>query len=455
MLRSLLVISLLGAGVVGGLFSRYLALLGYVWFAMFRPQEWMWWDISALRPSLVLGIVLAVPSLVTGVFPNLSHPISLGSIAFLFISFVSQFTAVSPELGWPALDAQARLVAVVLFAISILNSRERIIGFVAVAAGSFGFHTAKAGLASVLGGGVRFAAGLGGAFADNNGYALGAVMIAPLLLATFLVLRNGDGLRPTIARGFLIAVPFTGLMIVGTMSRGALVALAAATAVFIALQRRRLRLAVCVAIFLAIGVPFVPAPEGYGERMQTITTYDEVEDGSALGRLHFWRVARVMATENLLGVGLGGYNAAYDRYDLSGGQYGHDRSVHSSHFQVLAELGYGGAVVWIGLLALTYLVAFKAKRFAADSRLGPEAATFYRVMADAVIVSTTAFVVGGAFLAASRNDVTWYTFALAAALDRLRAAEAARLAEQARSAAPPVRVNVPPPRVAARHKATA
>ena len=50
--------------------------------------------------------------------------------------------------------------------------------------------------------------------------------------------------------------------------------------------------------------------------------------------------------------------------------------------------------------------------------------------ANALLVSLVAFIVGGSFIALSLNDLTWYTFALVAALDRLSVAHpVSRLAE--------------------------
>jgi hypothetical protein len=84
---------------------------------------------------------------------------------------------------------------------------------------------------------------------------------------------------------------------------------------------------------------------------------------------------------------------AYDTYDFCDGCYGVHRSVHSSHFQVLAEQGY--------------------------PNLPPDTAHFYLSTANCLAASMAGFLVGGAFVALSLNDVTWLTFALVAALDRL------------------------------------
>jgi len=57
MLRTLFILSILVPGFVLSLRNRYIALLMYLWFALFRPQDWMWIDITSLRVSMVLGAV--------------------------------------------------------------------------------------------------------------------------------------------------------------------------------------------------------------------------------------------------------------------------------------------------------------------------------------------------------------------------------------------------------------
>ena len=42
----------------------------YLWFALFRPQDWIWIDITSLRLSMVLGIILLVPALSVDGFPT-------------------------------------------------------------------------------------------------------------------------------------------------------------------------------------------------------------------------------------------------------------------------------------------------------------------------------------------------------------------------------------------------
>jgi putative inorganic carbon (HCO3(-)) transporter len=444
MLRTIFVALIMVPGFFLALKDRFAALLLYFWFAFFRPQDWIWIDISSLQPSLLLGLVLVVPSVLSGLLPDLVHPLSIGTMLFLMSSFIAQVTAVNAAVGWNWIDYLTRLILVCLLSVTLNTTLRRQVAVIAVVSGSFGFHAAKAGLASLLGGGLRFFDGLSGSFIDNNGYALGTVMIMPLLIATA---ENLDVLVPAdrpaalrwIRRGFWLAVPLCSLTVISTFSRAGFLALVAATLVFVALHRRRVRSALMVSALVVGGLMFVPLPEGYADRVETIQTYDEVGDVSAISRPHFWQVAMAMANAQPFGVGLRNFEFAYDKYDFSDGRYGRGRSVHSSHFQVLAELGYFGALIWIGLFAAALFYAFRVRARSRTPGLWPSEARFLATVSTALVTSMVGFLVGGGFIALALNDVTWLTFALVAALDRL----SAQLCADAEARTKPIAVSSP------------
>ena len=422
MLRTIFVILILVPGLVAALRSRFAALLLYLWYALFRPQDWMWWDASSLRLSLLLGVIVVVPSLLTGVFPYLAHPISVGAVAFLTSGALAQINATAPAISLNWLEFLFRLLLVCLLAVSLVSDQRRFKLTLIVIAASFGFHAAKGGLMSLVGGGVRVSEGLGGAYADNNGYAVAIAMIVPLLVA------SGQNVSQRWAKYlFYIGVPCAVLAVVSTYSRGGFLAMAAGAGAFAALQRRRFA-AFALAGFLAVPVGiFMTAQEGYFDRLGTIRTYEETNETSALSRLHFWRVAMAMAADRPLGVGLFGYEAAYDQYDFLLGQYGHARSVHSSHFQALAETGFLGLAAWIGLFVAAFRALFRIRRRGSTEHLSRDDQILFVTAANGLIASMTAFLVGGSFVAMALNDLTWFTFALVASLDLVsrRASEAA------------------------------
>src|SRR5262245_55221589 len=95
---------ILSAGIPLAIYSPFNALLLYLWYAMFRPEFFVWFDLTPYRLSLFLGILLVVRSALSMALPNLTHPLSIGAAAFLFTSLISQTTAVDAYLGWAWLD---------------------------------------------------------------------------------------------------------------------------------------------------------------------------------------------------------------------------------------------------------------------------------------------------------------------------------------------------------------
>jgi probable O-glycosylation ligase (exosortase A-associated) len=444
MLRSLLIIAILIPGFFAALRDRYTALVMYLWFGMFRPQDWIWIDITSLRLSMVFGVVLLVPALAAGLLPNATHPLSLGMILFLLSGLVSQVGAVQPETGWVWVDFMFRLIITCTLLITLTTSSKRVIGILAVIGGSLGFHAAKAGLLFVVVGGTRFADGLSGAFVDNNGYAMGTVMIMPMLFATA---QNIHHLVPTpgaiqtwARRGLYASVPLCLFAVIGTYSRGGFLALSAACLVFLMLQRHRFIMLTSLVVVVTVVLTLVPLPQSYTERLQTIQTYKEVGESSALSRPHFWKVGINMGMSRPFGVGMRQYEAAYDRYDFLHGEFGTGRSVHSSHVQVFAEQGFFGFLVWIGMLGWAFLTCLRIRSRSRNPRLSADDSRLLLTTANAMMSSMAGFIVGGSFIALALNDVTWLTFALIAAVDRLSVRMCAEAAPELARLAPPAPV---------------
>jgi len=399
--------------------STFGALLAYLWFALFRPQEWVWTDISQLRLSLILGGILLFSSIIKRTLPNISHPISKGIFLFLASGLIAQTNAVDQEVGWYWIDFFLRLSLVSLLLITLVNTERRFFCVIILISSCLGYYTAKAGLVSLLGGGVQFSSGLAGAYSDNNAYALAAVMIMPLLYVTALNMPHDWPFRKWLVLGYQLAVPLTAFTVVCTFSRSGLLAMMASFVTFLIINKKSIKLLLVIAVASVLLFQFAPLPEGYRERVQTINTYDEIEETSALSRLHFWKVALDVALDNPLGVGMHNFELVYNRYDFSDGQFGRARSVHNSHLQALTEEGFLGGIAWITLFILSFRTCFRVRRLVKTSLSQDDNGKFYDSMAVALIVSMVGFLVGGSFIAMALNDLTWITFGLVAALERL------------------------------------
>jgi O-antigen ligase len=163
----------------------------------------------------------------------------------------------------------------------------------------------------------------------------------------------------------------------------------------------------------------VPIPQRYFDRLQTIRTYEQTDDTSALSRLFFWRVALRMSADNPLGVGLWNFESRYDQYDLSGGTYGHRRAVHNSFLQALTETGWLGGTLYAGMFLYAALLCLRVIRRGRSSALSPPEARCLTTVGAALLAALTGFVVGGFFVSLAYNDLTWLLFGVVAAIDRL------------------------------------
>jgi putative inorganic carbon (HCO3(-)) transporter len=246
-------------------------------------------------------------------------------------------------------------------------------------------------------------------------------MVFPMLLAVSKCVPQDWPASGAIRNVLRVAAVGCIFAVIGTFSRGGLLALATGFAFHIAVQKgHRLKLVSALAVGGLFAALLIDLPEGYTDRVESIVSYSDTGEASALSRLHFWRVAIDMVKDHPLGVGMFNFPLVYDQYDFSNGLYGRARPVHSSHFQVLAEQGVPGLAVWVLLFATAFHACFKTRRVATTQLKGTSDGQTLSALATGLMASMAAFVVGGAFSNLSLNDLTWVTFALVAALDRVR-----------------------------------
>lgn len=418
MLRTIVVSFALLIAIVAALWNPFGAAMAYAWHAIFQPSEFP--GVSVPNLSFVLGVILVARAVMSGMLPNVTHPIAAGTILFLSTGVIAQVNAIQPDIGWYWVSYFVKQALVCCFFITIINSEHRLFIAVLVIGASLGAPAAKAGLMSLVSGGTRYSQGYGNIFIDSNGYALASAMIIPLLIAVVNSIPLNVPGRWIIRNGFFLTIALCAYTSVSLFSRGALLAMITIALTYIALRNRgRIKTLAAIVIISMGAMNFIEMPKGYMDRMETITTYKEVDDKSALSRLHFWEVAVKMAQDHPLGVGMFQYADNYDQYDSSNGYYGRQRSVHSSHFQVLAEQGFVGFFVWVSLFIYALHVCFRVRTNAQTHFKNLPTGIRLESIAVGLMASMLAFIVGGSFIAAALNDLTWFVFALVGALDRL------------------------------------
>jgi probable O-glycosylation ligase (exosortase A-associated) len=315
----------------------------------------------------------------------------------------------------------------------LVTDRQRFRTTLIVMALSLGLECAKQGWASlILAGGAKNDNTIG-FLGDNNGVALGTMMLVPILGAL-----AHTTVKPWRRRAYwfiAVGVFFRGFT---TYSRGGFLAAAVLGLLTFARAERKVR--ALIGVVLVAGLVWAVMPKEYWNRIQTITASDENRDESAAGRLHFWMVGVKMAqTKPLTGVGLESFAYSYGTYDPNS-IYGDFRQTHSTWFGVLAELGLPGFLLFLANLAFAFN---SCRRVLRDARLNP-ARRELGIYANALITSLIVFSVAGTFLSSQYNEMYWHFIALSTALS-LIAAEEATATVPARVAA----TAIPLPRYAA------
>jgi putative inorganic carbon (HCO3(-)) transporter len=406
MLRMLFASGLLLAGAIQSLRGPFYALLFYLFIAYFRPETWVWSDdLQALNLSFFVGLYVVVSTFLYGERIRLNAPVIL-ILLFCLHGLISSL--LSPYSDWCMIWWQgfAKVSLITILIVSLVNTEERLRLTLVVIAFALGFEGVKQGLAYLIlgiqGPNLNALEILG----DNNGVAVGMLMLAAILLA--LLQATPKLWQKSMYAVMLIGVVFRSLT---TYSRGGLLAFAAMCGMYWARSRHRVRTAIMVGGLALLLLPLLP--EEYWRRMETLTTERDTMDSSAGGRLHFWETALEMANDHpLLGVGTMGFQRAYDEYDTSAGRYGQNRAVHSTWFGVLADQGYVGLVMLVSLVVWAFLAAGRARALARGVP-GREAVFAYAAALQTALVTA---IVGGSFLSYHYVEILWHFVGLSFAV---------------------------------------
>jgi putative inorganic carbon (HCO3(-)) transporter len=409
MLRLGFVLGLIAVGIYYALHGPFYALLFYLGNAYFRPQDWVWHGfVGSLKLSLVIGSYVALSTILSRRRFVWDGRITL-LWSFLGLSTLSVVLSAYWVDSLPYLFEFVQVVVITYLIVVLVTDFAKFRLVVLIIVLSLGILQAKQGWVYILtspGSPNNSPLYL---FGDNNGIAVGMLMLVPLI----------GMLRQTTQNKW--SKHFFGMVLIGclyralsTYSRGGFLAAIAMAGVWWFRSYRKLQGLVVLGMMLAIIVPILP--DAFWNRMGTIQTYEEEEDKSALGRLHYWSIAMDMAAANpILGVGFNSYNYAYSTYDTSGGAYGNWRSVHNSFLGVLSEVGYVGFFLYLAIILAAFRACAQVRRLAFRN----EALLDLGKAAIALDASLVAFIVGGSFVVFQYNEMLWHIIGLSTVLRRL------------------------------------
>jgi putative inorganic carbon (HCO3(-)) transporter len=429
MLRATFVSLLLAFGFAAAFTGPLQALLFYLWIAYFRPEQWVWTDFfRTLNLSYFAGLLLIGRTLFAG--PAYRFDLRAALLAAMLAQSVVS-SLLSPHFNYAEIyvrDFAKSAVITYLVAVLATDTRRLRLIFVVIAL-SLSFESAKQGWVQLLTNPGGLNANELPIFGDNNGVAVGMLMLVPILVA----LARSAASRP---ERLLFQFLTVGIVYraISTYSRGGFIAAAALGLIFLARSPHKIRTTLAASLVAAL--VFSAMPTEYWTRMDTIVVSEGEERGaSESSRLHFWEVAVEMARDNpFFGVGHNSFNLAYDQYDFSEGRYGAGRSVHSAWFGVLAELGIPGLALFTANLLVAWIACRRARRLAAQGRVSAELGHLATAVEAALVVAS----VGGAFVIFQYVEMLWHLVGASAAIHYITLRElAARTVPAPQPAAPP------------------
>lgn len=290
--------------------------------------------------------------------------------AFVVWAFVTSTGSAYPDWVSPQLTALAKLCLIVFVAANAMRTRWQVRVFMVFFLGCFALFPLRGAMFNffLYGSDVQGRAAWNMLYSNPND--LGAMALLQLSMALALLASEPKGWVRWAAAVGVFALPMLILM---TQSRGVFLGLVAFIAIVLAGQGRgRIQMIMRMGA-LAVGLAAV-VPTDVWDRLGTLqhatstATLNEVdgEGGSAQQRSEIWKVAfKIIGDHPVTGVGIGAYKPNHATYALDP-EFNPTaqgwRDTHSLYFNVLAETGYPGLLLYLGLLASVFITAEKTRR---------------------------------------------------------------------------------------------
>jgi len=400
-----------------------LGVVMYVWISVMNPHQLTY----SFARDFGFAAIVAIATLAGTLFSKDVKPPPLNSLTVMLVLFagwtgITTLFALHPEPSFARWEGLLKTVLIAFLIPILFHRKEDLRLLVWVLVISIAYYGTKGGIWTLVSGGVNRVHGPPRSYiSDNNDIAVAVVMIIPLM---WYLQRTSQ--RKYVRWGLFAMALLCAVAVLGTYSRGALLAVCAMSAFL--WWRTSGKVALLVAAVLAVPIALTSMPEKWYGRMSTIANY--AEESSANARLNSWgTMLNIAKARPIVG---GGFEVAtpavYARY--SPNPRFRPQVAHSIYFQALGEHGFIGLAFYLGLLYALWTTAGKIVRRTKGRADGHWAYELSLMMQ----VSLIGFAVGGAFLSLVNFDVPYYLVGLMAAtlalVNREVSMEAPRVLEQ-------------------------
>ena len=403
-------------------------VLGLLPFILRSPRigAYVWAWLSLMNPhrgafgfarSIPFAHLVALSTLVSFLFSRDRRPFPVNSITvtqvllLVWMSITCFFALNTTEIVLERWIFVFKIQLMLFVTLMLIRGREQIERLIWVVTLSVGFYGVKGGIWTLMGGGSGRVWGPAGSMIEgNNEVGLALVMLIP-----FMYFLHQVSTRRLIRAALVFAIVTSCFAILGTQSRGALLALVGMAFVLALKGKRPIQMSLLLGTLLVSAILFMP--ESWTGRMETIKGYEA--DSSAMSRIYAWKTMWALALDRpLVGGGFASDNAAvFAAYapervgDYVGGAV---FVAHSIYFQALGEHGFPGLLLY---LLLGFFTWKKAAEIAKKTEMDTELRTWVPMLMRMVQVSLAGFAAGGAFLSLVYFDLPYYIVAYVVLVD--------------------------------------
>jgi len=384
-------------GILPFVFSKpYVGIYLWNWFGFMNPHRLTWgfaYDFPFAQIIALVTLVSLFKSKEPKQVPWTRETVLL--LVFVLWMLFTTFFAYHSDLAWEQWDKVWKIMLMIYVTMILITTRQKLDWLIWVVVLSLGFYGVKGGIFTILhGGAYRVQGPSGSVISGNNEMALALIMTIPLMRYLQLQAKS-----LWIHQGVTVAMLLTGIAVIGTQSRGALIGIAAMGS-FLWLKSRN-KIFTFMSILVVVGAVAAIMPQQWYDRMKTIVTYEQ--DSSAMSRINAWWTAYNLAKDRVTG---GGFDAFMREkaFILYAPDPTNTPDVHSIYFEIMGEHGFVGFTMFMLLAWFTWNTGNRVRTLAKDSVETKWAAD----LAGMAQVSMIGYAAAGAFLGLAYFDL-YYT----------------------------------------------
>jgi putative inorganic carbon (HCO3(-)) transporter len=371
-----------------------IGILTWIWVTLMSPQREVYGFLSNFELNFYIAILTALAWMIS----KERKIAPLNPVTGLFVAFgiwisITTYFALQYDFSYVQWNRAIKTLILALAILTITSTKARIQAVIWVTVLSLGFFGVKGGGFVLLTGGRHHVFGPEDSMInDNNALGLALVMVLPLMNYLRLTTKAA-----WVRLGLVAGMGLTVVAIIGTYSRGALLALGVSGAAY-AIKSRSKVIPLVLGALVIVALPSL-VPSSWFERMSTINSYNS--DDSFEGRVQAWRTSFNIAKERITGGGFSSVNLDWvARAYQSPGSLPAGKAAHSIYFEVLGDHGFLGLLLYLLLLAAAWYNTSATLSFVRGRPELDWAAKLARMMQ----VSTIGFLVGGAALSMAYYD---------------------------------------------------